>query len=78
MSEDDEQGVPQAAFREERDVYMIYSFEDVAFRWEQATGPRLPPLQGNRTESETDRMNRLFGDAQMGGRLATKEEYDAW
>ncbi|RYY37673.1 MAG: hypothetical protein EOP59_13660 [Sphingomonadales bacterium] len=78
MSEDDEQGVPQAAFREERDVYMIYSFEDVAFRWEQATGRVFRRFRGTGRESETDRMNRLFGDAQMGGRLATKEEYDAW
>ncbi|USQ96154.1 hypothetical protein [Caulobacter sp. RL271] len=75
-SEDDERGVPSDAFREGRDVYIIYSWEDVAFHWVQASGRVLRRFKGTRRESETDHSNRLFMDAKMGGRLATREEYD--
>jgi len=76
MSVDDERGVPQAAFREGGDVYIIYSFEDVAFHWEQGTGIVRRRFRGETREGQTDHTNRLFNDARMGGRLATREEYE--
>ena len=78
MSADDETGVASAAFRQGRDVCILYSFEEVAFRWEHATGRVFRRFRGDGRETETDRMNRLFGDAQTGGRLATRAEYDAY
>ncbi len=76
MSTDDERGVPQAAFCEGRDVYIIYSFEDVAFCRENATGIVRRRFRGEGREGQTNHTNRLFNDAQMGGRLATREEYE--
>lgn len=76
LSEDDERGVPSDAFREGRDVYIIYSFEDVAFHWRHASGRVFRRFKGTGRESETVHSNRLFTDAQMGGRLATREEYE--
>ncbi|SFS09849.1 hypothetical protein [Sphingomonas jatrophae] len=78
MSADDETGVPSEAFRQAEDVCIIYSFEDVAFRWDHATGRVFRRFRDTGRESETDSANRLFGDAQTGGRLATREEYDAY
>lgn len=76
MSLDDEHGVPQAAFREGRDVYIIYSFEDVAFHWEHGTGIVCRRFREEGRKSTTDHTNRLFNDAQMGGRRATRDEYE--
>ena len=78
MSEDIERGVPSEAFRQGRDVYIIYSFEDVAFRWENASGRVFRRFKGTGRESETVQSNRLFTEAQVGGRLATQEEYDRY
>lgn len=76
MLEDYERGVPSDAFREGCDVYVIYSFEDVAFRWEHTSGRVFRRFKGTGRESETIHSNRLFTDAQIGGRLATAEEYE--
>ncbi|OWK29806.1 hypothetical protein [Sphingomonas mucosissima] len=76
MSEDDERGVPSEAFREGHDVYVIYSFEDVASHWEHASERVFRRFKGTGRESETVHSNRLFADAQIGGRLATREEYE--
>jgi hypothetical protein len=78
MSVDDECGVPQAAFREGTDVYIIYSFEDVAFHWEHATGIVRRRFRGDEREGQTDHTNRLFNDARMGGRRASREEYERY
>jgi hypothetical protein len=75
MPEDDERGVPSTAFRQGRDVYILYSFEEVAFHWEHASGRVFRRFKGTGRESETVHSNRLFADAQMAGRLATREEY---
>lgn len=76
--EDDERGVPSDAYSEGQDVYIIYSFEDVAFRWDHATGQVFRRFKGTGRESETVHSNRLYMDARMGGRLATKEKYDRY
>lgn len=76
LLEDEERGVPSDAFREERDVYLIYSFEDVAFHWEHVSGRVFRRFRGTGRESVTVHSNRLYMDARMGGRLATREEYD--
>ena len=78
LSEDDERGVPSDAFREGRDVYIIYSFEDVAFRWEHASGRVFRRFKSEGRESETVHSNRLYMDARMGGRLASREEYERY
>lgn len=76
LLDDAERGVPSDAFREGRDVYLIYSFEYVAFRWEYMSGRVFRRFKGTGRESETIHSNRLFTDAQIGGRLATAEEYE--
>lgn len=78
LSEDDEKGVTSAVFRQGQDVYLIYSFEDVAFHWEAATGRVFRRFRGTGQESEIVHSNRLFMDAQIGGRLATEQEYQAY
>ncbi|WP_336866637.1 hypothetical protein [Sphingomonas sanguinis] len=78
MSGDDERGVPSDAFRKGEDVYLIYNFEDVAFHWENASGRVFRRFKGTGRESETVHSNRLFTDAQIGGRLATREEYERY
>lgn len=75
-AEDDENGVPFDAFSHGRDVYIIYSWEDVAFHWEHGSGRVLRRFKGKGRESQTEHSNRLFMDARMGGRLATREEYE--
>lgn len=57
------------------DVYIIYSFEDVAFHW-NVSGRVLRRFRGTGRESETVHSNRLFMDARIGGRLATRREYE--
>lgn len=78
MSGASENGVPSGAFREGHDVYVIYRFEDVAFHWEHASGRVFRRFKNEGRESETAHTNRLFGDAQVGGRLATREEYERY
>jgi hypothetical protein len=76
--EDDEQGVSSDAFHEGRDVYIIYSFEDVAFHWEHGSGRVFRRFKGTGRESETVSSNRLYRDARMGGLLATREQYERY
>lgn len=78
MTQDNERSVPSAAFRTGKDVFIIYSFEDVAFHWEAATQIVRRRFRRTGEESKTVTSNRLFCDAQMGGRLASEEEYEAW
>lgn len=78
MIEGNEHGVPSAAFRQGRDVYIIYSFEDVAFHWEHPSGRVRRRFKDAGRQSETRHFNRLYMDARMGGRLATKEQYDRY
>lgn len=78
MPADNENGVPQAAFRQGRDVYIIYSFEEVAFHWEHATRRVRRRFREQRAQSAVETSNRLFTDAQLYGRLATKAEYEAY
>ena len=76
MLEDYEPGVPSDAFRDGRDVYLIYSFEDVAFHWGHVSERIFRRFRDAGRESETVYSNRLYMDAGIGGRLATREEYD--
>lgn len=73
-----ENGVPTEAFMQGRDVYLIYSFEDVAFLWKHDTGRVFRRFRGRAHESETVHHNRLFTDAQMYGRLSSKAEFEAF
>ncbi|RYF02609.1 MAG: hypothetical protein EOO77_32355 [Oxalobacteraceae bacterium] len=74
---DSEKGVPHDAFLQSDDVYIIYSFEDVAFHW-NVNGRVFRRFKGTDRESETVHSNRLFTDAQIGGRLATRQEYEQY
>ena len=78
VSEENETGVPQAAFRQGQDVYIIYSFEDVAFHWVHATRRVRRRFRNEGTQSVVENSNRLYTDAQLYGRLATRQEYDAY
>ncbi len=76
MSGENERGVPLECFHQGCDVYIIYSFEDVAFHWEQGTGIVRRRFRAETREGQTDHTNRLFNDARMGGRPATRQEYE--
>jgi hypothetical protein len=78
VSEYEENGVPLAAFRQGRDVYIIYSFEEVAFHWEHDTRRVWRRFLQEGRQSATESSNRLFTDAQLYGRLASRLEYDEY
>lgn len=78
MSADGENGVPLECFHKGCDVYIIYSFEDVAFHWDHETGIIRRRFRGAGEEVQTVNTNRLFNDAQMSGRLASREEYESY
>jgi hypothetical protein len=61
-------------FREGRDVYIDYPFEDVMFRWECQTRRVFRKFYGQ-DEVEIDRTSRLFHEAISTGRQITAEQY---
>lgn len=73
-----ENGVPLEQFMQGKDVYIIYSWEDVAFLWKHDTERVFRRFRGMTHESETVHSNRLFTDAQMYGRQASKREFEAF
>jgi len=76
--EDTENGVPREAYLTGNDVYMIYSFEDVAFHWSCRTGEVLRKFKGDAHQGRVENSNRLYMDARMSGRLATSDEYEQY
>jgi len=76
--EDGENGVPPEAYRRGQDLYIIYSFEDVAFHWAHGTGKVLRKFKNTSHQSVVENSNRLYMDARMGGRLASREEYEQY
>ena len=76
--EDGENGVPPEAYRRGQDIYIIYSFEDVAFHWMHETGKVFRKFKNTSHQSVIENSNRLYMDARMGGRLASREEYEQY
>ena len=71
-----EMGVPSERFREGRDVYYRYEWENVAFRWEHESGKTFRKFSG-KPEVEIDRRSsKLDAEAQLGGEEITKAEYE--
>ena len=61
-------------FREGRDVYIDYPFEDVMFRWQCQTSKVFRKFYGE-AEVEIDPTSKLFHEAISTGQLITAEQY---
>jgi len=61
-------------FREGRDVYIDYPFEDVMFRWEHKTGKVFRKFYGQ-AEGEIPYSSNLFHEAISAGQQITAEQY---
>lgn len=68
-------GVPSEVFRQGRDVYWRYDWEDVAFRWEHGSRKTFQKFQGE-DEFEAHSDSTLDREAQLGGVEITKEAYE--
>ncbi len=66
--------VPLEAFREGRDVYIDYPFEDAMFRYEHQTCRVFRKFYGE-AEVEIDRTSNLFHEAISAGQQITAEQY---
>lgn len=63
------------SFREGRDVYIDYPFEDVMFRYVWRTGQVFRKFHGE-PEVEIDAASNLFHEAISAGREITAEQYE--
>ncbi len=61
-------------FRQGRDVYIDYPFEDVMFRWEHQTGKVFGKFYGQ-PEREIERSSRLFHEAISAGQEISAHQY---
>ena len=68
-------GVNSERFRQGRDVYFRYDWEDVAFRWEHAIRKTFRKFSG-KPEKKVERGSKFALEAQLGGEEITKEEYE--
>ncbi len=66
--------IPLEAFREGRDVYIDYPFEDAMFRYEYQTHRVFRKFYGE-PEVEIDRTSNLFHEAISAGQQITTEQY---
>ena len=61
-------------FRQGRDVYIDYRFEEAMFRWEHRTRKVFRKFYGE-AEVEIDRTSRLFHEAISAGEQISAEQY---
>lgn len=58
-----------------QDYYVLYDFEDVAFRWDHQAGKAFRLFIGDASEKEVPQDNRLLNDALRYGVEITAEQY---
>ena len=68
-------GMSKADFFADHDVFILYDFEDVMFRWDAEERKIFRRFRNDDGEQEVSHDNKLFNDATLYGDVITKEQY---